>query len=145
MKVESESEAAQSCPTLNDPMDCSLPGSSVHGIFQARVLEWGAIAFSRGHYNGHHLRRSWLCFLPNFWRLTFKRTGSYATEFSLNLFIASLYKQEVLRWPQKHIQERDQNRWNTGTIAMMSILLESPIKTDTATKISKQNSHRQHP
>ena len=46
MKVKSESEVAQSCPTLRDPMDCSLPGSSVHGIFQARVLEWGAIAFS---------------------------------------------------------------------------------------------------
>ena len=44
MKVKSESEVAQSCPTLSDPMDCSLPGSSVHGIFQARVLEWGAIA-----------------------------------------------------------------------------------------------------
>ena len=43
---ESESEAAQSCPTLRDPMHCSLPGSSIHGIFQARVLEWGAIAFS---------------------------------------------------------------------------------------------------
>ena len=43
---ESESEVAQSCLTLCDPMDCSLPGSSVHGIFQARVLEWGAIAFS---------------------------------------------------------------------------------------------------
>ena len=46
MKVKSESEAAQSFPTLSDPMDCSPPGSSVHGIFQARVLEWGAIAFS---------------------------------------------------------------------------------------------------
>ena len=46
MKVKSESEVAQSCPTLSNPMDCSLPGSSVHGIFQARVLEWGAIAFS---------------------------------------------------------------------------------------------------
>ena len=45
MKVKSESEVAQSCPTLSDPMDCSLPGSSIHGIFQARVLEWGAIAF----------------------------------------------------------------------------------------------------
>ena len=45
MKVKSESEVAQLCPTLSDPMDCSLPGSSVHGIFQARVLEWGAIAF----------------------------------------------------------------------------------------------------
>ena len=43
-----ESEVTQSCPTLHDPMDCSLPGSSIHGIFQARVLEWGAIAFSRG-------------------------------------------------------------------------------------------------
>ena len=46
MKVKSESEAAQSCPTLSDPMDCSPPGSSVHGNVQARVLEWGAIAFS---------------------------------------------------------------------------------------------------
>ena len=46
MKVKSESEVAQSCPTLSDPMDCSLPGSSVHGIFQARVLEWGPMAFS---------------------------------------------------------------------------------------------------
>ena len=46
MKVKSESEVAQSCPTLSDPMDWSLPGSSGHGIFQARVLEWGAIAFS---------------------------------------------------------------------------------------------------
>ena len=46
MKVKSESEVAQSCPTLRDPMDCSLPGSSVHGIFQARVMEWVAIAFS---------------------------------------------------------------------------------------------------
>ena len=46
MKVKSESEATQSCLTLSDPMDCSLPGSSVHGISQGRVLEWGAIAFS---------------------------------------------------------------------------------------------------
>ena len=58
MKVKSESEVAQSCPTLSDPMDCSLPGSSVHGIFQARVLEWGAIAFSRAHYNSQH---SYIC------------------------------------------------------------------------------------
>ena len=46
MKVKSEREVAQSCPTLSNPMDCSLPGSSIHGIFQARVLEWVAIAFS---------------------------------------------------------------------------------------------------
>ena len=46
MKVKSGSEVAQSCPTLSDSMDCSLPGSSIHGIFQARVLEWGTIPFS---------------------------------------------------------------------------------------------------
>ena len=46
MKVKSENEVVQSCPTLRDLMDCSLPGSSIHEIFQARVLEWGAIAFS---------------------------------------------------------------------------------------------------
>ena len=46
MKVKSESKVSQSYVTLSDPMDCSLPGSSIHGIFQARVLEWGAIAFS---------------------------------------------------------------------------------------------------
>ena len=66
MKVKSESEVAQSCPTLSDPMDFSLPGSSIHGIFQARVLEWGAIAFS---YKQHiqyqnsikkpHLTKKW--------------------------------------------------------------------------------------
>ena len=53
MKVKSESEVAQSCPTLNDPMDCSPPGSSIHGIFQARVLEWGAIL-------GHQYHVFWL-------------------------------------------------------------------------------------
>ena len=48
MKVKNESEVSQSCLTLSDPMDYSLPGSSIHGIFQARLLEWGAIAFSSG-------------------------------------------------------------------------------------------------
>ena len=51
MKVKSQSEVAQSCPTLSDPMDCSLPGSSIRGIFLARVLEWGAIAFSISHFS----------------------------------------------------------------------------------------------
>ena len=55
MKVKSQSEVAQSCPTLSNPMDCSLPGSSIHGIFQARVLEWGAIAFSE--------RNIYFCFI----------------------------------------------------------------------------------
>ena len=52
MKVKSESEVAQSYPTLRDPMDCSPPGSSAHGIFQARALEWGATAFSMKEPNG---------------------------------------------------------------------------------------------
>ena len=51
MKVKSESEVAQLRPTLLDPMDCSLPGSAIHGIFQATVLEWGAIAFSLATIN----------------------------------------------------------------------------------------------
>ena len=50
IEVKSESEVAQSCPTLCNPMDCSLPGSSIHGIFQARELEWSAIAFSTEEY-----------------------------------------------------------------------------------------------
>ena len=51
MKVESGSEVVQSCPTLSNPMDSSLPGFSIHGIFQTRVLEWGAIAFSKNLSN----------------------------------------------------------------------------------------------
>ena len=54
MKVKSESEVAQSCLTISDPMDFGLPGSSIHGIFQARVLEWGAIAFSMTSLEGHY-------------------------------------------------------------------------------------------
>ena len=61
MKVKSESEVIQSCLTLSNPMDCSLPGSSIDGIFQARVLEWGAIAFSdrisRGYVISPELHR----------------------------------------------------------------------------------------
>ena len=53
MKVKSEIEVAQSCLTLSDPMDCGPSGSSVHGIFQARVLEWGAIAFSKNNITQH--------------------------------------------------------------------------------------------
>ena len=60
MKVKSESEVAQSCPILSDPMDCSLPGSSIHGIFQARMLEWGAIAFSSQEATCSLFQRSWI-------------------------------------------------------------------------------------
>ena len=57
-KVKSESEVAQLCPTLNDPMNYSLPGSSIHGIFQARILEGGAIAFSSQHSLDHRKSKS---------------------------------------------------------------------------------------
>ena len=60
MKVKIESEVAQSCPTLSDPMDCSLPGCSIHGIFQARVLEWGAIAFSMWIYYPLDIHWDWV-------------------------------------------------------------------------------------
>ena len=60
MKVKSESEVAQSCPTPSDPMDCSPPGSSVHGTFQARVLEWGAIAF----FSDEEKLLDWKEFIP---------------------------------------------------------------------------------
>ena len=55
MKVKIESEVTQSCPSLRDTMDCSPPGSSIHGIFQARVLEWSAIAFSKDQYKTSNL------------------------------------------------------------------------------------------
>ena len=73
MKVKSESEVAQSCPTLHDSMDYSLPGSSIHGIFQARVLQWVAIAFSRRTFVGkvmsllyHMLSTLVIAFLPSY-------------------------------------------------------------------------------
>ena len=59
MKMKSGSKVAQSCLTLSDPMDCSLPGSSIHGIFQARVLEWGAIAFSNDYSGFISFRIDW--------------------------------------------------------------------------------------
>ena len=65
MKVKSESEGGQSCPTLSDPMDCSLPGSSVHRIFQARVLEWGAIAFFRWYISRWNIKLLSVAFAQN--------------------------------------------------------------------------------
>ena len=58
--MKSESEVAQLCPTLHDPMDCSLPGSSIHGIFQAGVLEWGAIAYSNEKAPDFKKEKEWL-------------------------------------------------------------------------------------
>ena len=77
-----ESEVAQSCPTLSDPMDCSLPGSSVHGIFQARVLEWGAIAFS-------------LNLRTEFSQLINLNLATNRNEYTYNVYWASLVAQMV--------------------------------------------------
>ena len=91
MRVESQSEVAQSCPTLSDPMDCSLPGSSIHGIFQAIVLEWGAIAFSFAwlvnpnlHFDGPVHLTFCMCF--HMWT---KVTGSEKWHWSFSLVFHS--------------------------------------------------------
>ena len=78
MKVKSESEVGQSCPTLSDSMDCSLPGSSAHGILQARVLEWVVIAFSTGGLSGkdfacQYRRCKRLRFNPWVWKIPWRR------------------------------------------------------------------------
>ena len=84
MKVKSEGEVAQSCPTLSDPTDCSLPGSSIHGIFQARVLEWGAIALSVQYY-----RRSLLSIFSIFIRfLEWFSSLSYQPVLVINLLFS---------------------------------------------------------
>ena len=76
MKVKSESEVAQSCPTPRDPMDYSLPGSSVHGIFQARVLEWGAIAFSSLIIREMQIKTTMRCLFTTVRITTIKKTTS---------------------------------------------------------------------
>ena len=83
MKVKSESEVAQSCPTLSDPMDYSLPSSSIHGIFQARVLEWGAIALSS-------LTLWLLAYYPTFHLLHSSHTGLPGRSTHQPVFLQSL-------------------------------------------------------
>ena len=89
MKVKSESEVTQSCPTLCDPMDYSLPGSSIHGIFQARVLEWGAIAFSDSDVTYFISNINNLCHL-SFFLITLARGLLILFIFLGNQFLVSL-------------------------------------------------------
>ena len=104
MKVKSESEVAQLCPTLKDPMDCSPPGSSVHEIFQARVLEWSAIAF----YAGDTLlcwRRAACWELHMFWLyLTSQGEGlkSYKEETGMMLGVKYIYISRFLSVNERH-------------------------------------------
>ena len=103
MKVKSEREVAQSCPTLSDPMDYSLPGSSIHGIFQARVLDWGAIAFSalRTSEAEYHFTcyESFIFIFPEF-------ACFYYLEFSfliISTFISSSNWVKVKSFPSSYI------------------------------------------
>ena len=94
MKVKSESEVAQSCQTLSDPMDGSLPGSYAHGIFQARVLEWGAIAFSTGRHIQMQMRENDIVI-----RITLNLIYGYKEFFhgSLTIIVNSKYLGAFLR------------------------------------------------
>ena len=103
MKVKRESEVVQLCLTLSDPMDCSLPGSSVHGLFQARVLEWGAIAFSVYHCTTWEYTASKMVLTLNFYlliKITFRYKCFYTSfdpnwkwnAISLMRFIIILWK-----------------------------------------------------
>ena len=96
MKVKSESEVAQSCLTLSNPMDCSLPGSSIHGIFQARVLEWGAIAFSMYSLICLQCRRpwfdSWVMKIP--WRRERLPTPNSSLENSMDAIVHGVAKSQ---------------------------------------------------
>ena len=106
MKVKSESAVAQSFPTLSDPMDCSLPGSSVHGIFQARVLEWGAIAFSDATYialcffGSPKKERNFIC-LCNLCYSSDKINNTPLVNHTVNSFYLTplICKQNVCVWP----------------------------------------------
>ena len=89
MKVKSESEVAQSCPTLSDPMDCSLPGSYVHGIFQARVLEWGAIAFAIFFLGYLILYKNYICYYVGCLNIAFYLNYLKLTSASYNLYAIS--------------------------------------------------------
>ena len=85
MKVKSESKVTQSCPTLSDPMDCSLPGSSVHGIFQAKVLEWDGTAFSNISTRTYKIKR-----------LTNPQKARYKSTFYIIPFIWNLRKHKLI-------------------------------------------------
>ena len=90
IKVKNESEVAQLCPSLRDSMDCSLPGSSIHGIFQARVLAWGAIAFSEISYTYTYIS-------PLFW-ISFPLRSSQSNEQSSLCYTVDFYQLFYMMW-----------------------------------------------
>ena len=109
MKMKSESEAAQSRLTLSDPMDCSLPGSAIHGIFQARVLEWGAIAFS-GDKSSQHIKKQ---------RYHFADKGWYSQSYGFS-------SSRIWTWKVDHKEGWASKNWCFWTVVLEKTL-ESPL------------------
>ena len=109
MKVKSESEVAQSCPTLGDPMDCSLPGSSAHGILQARVLEWGATAFSSYRAT---FTLSWFVVLISILKI-----------WNLNNFYVPILKIKTSIHLLSQLCLRDQSLWKKVKVAQLCLIL----------------------
>ena len=137
MKVKSESEVSQSCPTLSDPLDCSLPGSSVHGIFQARVLEWGAIAFSVYIYIYtlffvffaiivYHiilniilmLYNRTLLFIHSLYKSLHKINIIFFSVFKLHLFI-----QQIKQFFARHWENNNEQNWANSLLHETCILM----------------------
>ena len=134
MNVKSESEVAQSCPTLSDPMDCSPPGSSIHGIFQARVLEWGAIAFSEtvieGWYGYSHFQ-SW-CILTSVSLPIFKKPGLNDGEGNSNPLQYSCLENPMdggTWWAAVHGVAKSQTRLSDFTFTFHIHALEKEMAT----------------
>ena len=113
MKVKSEREVAQSCLTLRDPMDCSLSGSSVHGIFQPRVLEWGAIAFS--------ITLTRMAIIKKTNKITNKETGpSYIDVLTYYLIISGTGKSiRTEKWTSSY---SDPESWRERLLTGMGVL-----------------------
>ena len=120
MKVKSEREFAQLCPTLSDPMDCSLPGSSTHGIFQARVLEWGAIAFSTLCTRSHKLC-SWSCLSFSMEGVNLWVSGEPGEEMGgVKSWTAAMEHQVGVSEPQSH----PRGPWGPDTRGVNACLLQ---------------------
>ena len=120
MKVKSESEVTQSCPTLRDPMDCSPPGSSVHVIFQARVLEWDAIAFSDHVTLLRKKTNYWPMQQPGWissewcWIIKYSSQRLYIIGFHSNYTLKIFYKQRADQWSAGVGGGRGRSLWEGG-------------------------------
>ena len=131
MKVKSESEVAQSCPTPSNPMDCSLPGSSVHGIFQARVLEWGAIALGTQNSSFlalgflkstdqfyHFIFNSWSGFLELRLKTLFSVFSNHASNSYTNGVKGNRQGITRTKWSDLSAPRKPAKKWKTGRSAV---------------------------